>query len=209
MSVTLLIIIFTCLVSWQGFNNPEIIEKLKHYPFSEHRYKEYYRWVSSGFVHANFFHLFLNMFVLWQFGGVVEHLYQGIFGEWGGRFFFLLMYISSIAVADIPTYRKYKDSAYYPGAVGASGAVSAVTFAFILFYPWSKLYFYMAIPIPAILFGILYLLYEQWASKNQNDNIGHDAHFAGAIYGILFTIVLQPSIFMEFIQQVLYNSPYW
>ncbi len=208
MSVTLIIIIFTAIVSIQAFNRVDIFERLKHHPYTEYRYKEYYRWITSGLIHADYVHLAINMFVLWQFGGVVERIYQSQFGDSIGRLLYVLMYFSAMVASDLPTFFKYKDQPHY-AAVGASGAVSAVLFTFILFYPWAEMSLYGIIPFRAIVGGTAYLLYEQWASRNSNDNIGHDAHFAGAIYGIIFTVILDPSIYREFLEQIMYDSPYW
>jgi membrane associated rhomboid family serine protease len=208
MSVTIIIIIFTAIVSIQAFNRADIFEKLKHHPYTEHRNKEYYRWLTSGLIHADYIHLAINMFVLWQFGGVVERIYQSLFGDTLGMFLFVLMYFSAIVFSDLPTFRKHKDNPYY-AAVGASGAVSAIVFTFILFYPWAEMSLYGIIPFRAILGGVAYLIYEQWASKNSNDNIGHDAHFAGAIYGMMFTVLLKPSVYNDFVEQIIYNSPFW
>ena len=208
MSVTLIIIIFTIIISVQGFSRIDILEKLKHSPYVEVRNKEYYRLLTSGLVHADYIHLGFNMFVLWQFGEAVEHIYEGIFGEGIGRLLYLVLYFTAIIFADLPSLRKHKDNPAY-ASVGASGAVSAVIFAFILFHPWAEMSLYGIIPFRAVIGGALYLVYEQWASTNSNDNIGHDAHFTGAIYGIMFTVLLQPSIYNDFIEQLIYNSPYW
>ena len=208
MSVTLIIIIFTCIISIQAFNRMDIFEKLKHHPYTELRQKEYYRWLTSGFLHADYVHLGINMFVLWQFGTVVEREYQVEFGSSVGMFLFLLMYLSAIVFADLPTFRKHQNDPMY-AAVGASGAVSAVLFTYILYYPWAQLSLYGIIPFRAIVGGVAYLIYEQWASSNAKDNIGHDAHFAGAIYGMLFTVLLKPSVYNDFVDQIIHNSPYW
>lgn len=208
MSVTLIIIIFTCIISIQAFSRVEIFEKMKHYPYSEFRNKEYYRWLTSGFLHADYIHLGINMFVLWQFGGVVEKVYQTQFGSSMGMFLYLIMYLTSIIFSDLPTYNKHKNNPQY-AAIGASGAVSAVVFTFILYYPWASMSLYGIIPFRAIIGGVAYLIYEQWASRNSQDNIGHDAHFAGAIYGILFALLLRPSVYNDFVDELMYNSPYW
>lgn len=208
MSITLIIIIFTCIISIQAFNRMDIFEKLKHHPYTELRQKEYYRWLTSGFLHADYVHLFINMFVLWQFGSVVEREYQVEFGSSVGMFLFLLMYLSAIVFADLPTFRKHQNDPMY-AAVGASGAVSAVLFTYILYYPWAQLSLYGIIPFRAIVGGVAYLIYEQWASNNAKDNIGHDAHFAGAIYGMMFTVLLKPSVYNDFVDQIIHNSPYW
>lgn len=208
MSITLIIIIFTCIISIQAFNRMDIFEKLKHHPYTELRQKEYYRWLTSGFLHADYVHLFINMFVLWKFGSVVEREYQVEFGSSVGMFLFLLMYLSAIVFADLPTFRKHQNDPMY-AAVGASGAVSAVLFTYILYYPWAQLSLYGIIPFRAIVGGVAYLIYEQWASNNAKDNIGHDAHFAGAIYGMMFTVLLKPSVYNDFVDQIIHNSPYW
>ncbi len=208
MSVTLIIVIITVLFSMQAFSNPVIFDKFKHSPYIEHRHKEYYRWISSGFLHVNYLHLGINMFVFYQFGGAVESIYQGLFGAMGGSILFLLMYLTSIVAGDLVTFVKHKDSPYYT-AVGASGGVSGVLFAYILFNPWAEMALYGIIPFRAIVGGVLYMAYEQWASRNSNDNIGHDAHFFGAIAGMTVTIALEPRIFSFFIEQLFNNSPYW
>ena len=208
MSVTLIIVIATVLFSMQAFSNPAVFDKFKHSPYIEHRHKEYYRWISSGFLHVDYIHLGVNMFVFYQFGGAVESIYQGLFGAMGGSILFLLMYLTSIVAGDLITFVKHKDNAYYT-AVGASGGVSGVLFAYILFNPWAEMALYGIIPFRAIVGGVLYMAYEQWASRNSNDNIGHDAHFFGAIAGMLVTLVLEPRIFSYFINQLMNESPYW
>lgn len=204
-SVTNIIILFTVLVSLAAFNNMDLFLKLRHHPYTESRQKQYYRWLTSGFVHADYWHLGINMFVLWQFGNTVEKLYLQEFGV-KGMFLYLTMYLTAIIFADLPTFRKHKDNPAY-AAIGASGAVSAVVFTFILFYPWAKFFIYGIIPLRAIVAGVLYLIYEQWASKNAKDNVGHDAHFTGAIYGILFIVVLNPSIYNDFVDRLIYEMP--
>jgi membrane associated rhomboid family serine protease len=208
LTVTNVLCLFTILVSYLSFNNSDLFMKLRHHPYSEARDKEYYRWLTSGFVHLDLIHLLINMLVLWQFGNVVEARYCDLFGASTGALLFFVMYMTAIVFADLPTFRKHRDNPYY-GAVGASGAVSAIMFAYMLFHPWDKLYLYGIIPIYAVIGGFLYLAYEQWASRNSTDNIGHDAHFAGAVYGMLFTILLKPSIYNDFIDELIYNSPFW
>jgi membrane associated rhomboid family serine protease len=208
MSVTIVLVIFTCFVSFAAFNNIDLMQKLKHYPYSEVRNKDYYRMLTSGFVHNDPVHLAINMFVFWQFGSAVESKFQEEFGPNLGLLLFFVMYLSSIVFSDIPSLIKQKNNPAY-AAVGASGAVSAVLFTFILFNPWAQLSLYMIIPFRAIVGGVLYLAYEQWASRNAQDNIGHDAHFTGAIYGIIFTLLLSPNAYTDFVDHLIYNSPYW
>ena len=201
MSITTIIVILTALVSIQGFSNRQIIERFKHWPYAEHREGEWYRLLSSGFVHGGWLHLLINMFVFWQFGLFVEAQYQNEFGEVLGPSLYVILYLSTIAVADLPTYFKHKNDYNY-AAIGASGAVSGIVFIYILIYPWRMLWLWGLVPIPSIVAGILYLVYSQYASRQSNTNIDHDAHFYGALYGMLFTILLEPRLFTEFINKL-------
>ena len=165
--------------------------------------KEYYRFISSGFIHANWMHLIFNMIVLFYFGFAVESYFMQLFeGSLTGKIAFGLMYISGMIAADITSYNKHKNNIYY-NSLGASGATSAVLFSFILFQPWNMLLIFGIIPIPAIIFGVLYIWYSNKMSKESGDNINHEAHLYGAIYGILYTIVLQPKVILIFINQLL------
>ena len=128
------------------------------------------------------------------------------FGDLGGKILFLFTYLLIIIMGDIPTYYKHKEHSYF-ASVGASGGVSGIIFIFILLYPWSLLGLFAIIPIPAILFGILYLWYSTWASKNQNDIIDHEAHFYGAIAGLLIAIISRPSIIQEFLTSLIQDFP--
>jgi len=206
MTLTLLLVIVTGLISYQAFNKPELFYKLSHQPHREYHSKEYYRFISSGFVHADFTHLLINMYVLWIFGEEVERNFVIIFGEAMGRVYFLLLYLATIAFGDLPTFLKHKDNPNFT-SVGASGAVSGIVFVFILFYPWSTLLLFFIIPAPAILAGVAYLIYSSYASRKMNDRIDHDAHFYGAIFGMLFTIALKPSLIQLFISQLINNFP--
>lgn len=192
MTVTTALVIINCVVSYICFNSDVYFNKLAHIPYIELRSKEYWRFITSGFVHANLLHLAFNMIVLWQFGTLVE--------ERLGSVLFTVLYFSSLVVADIPSYIKQKDNRNYI-AIGASGAVSATLFSFILFSPWTLLGVFLVIPMPAIIFGVLYLAYEQYASRNIPDNVGHDAHISGAIYGFLFTLILHPSLILNLLRR--------
>ncbi len=207
MSITILIIIVTLGLSYKGFNDRSFFESLKHHPVSESRNGEWYRMLSSGFLHADWMHFGINMYVLYEFGGLVEQIYFQELGVVMGRVVFLLVYILMIVLANIPSFLKHKNNALY-GAIGASGAVSGILFIFILYAPWSELRLYFAIPIPAIVFGVLYLAYSSWASKKAADNIGHDAHFYGAIAGMVLTLLIIPDLFGHFIQRFLDGLPF-
>lgn len=208
MSITVIIIAITCLISYQAFNDANLKSKLLHRPYLEHKDKEYYRLLSHGFIHADMTHLLINMYVLYIFGEYVENTFLAMFGAMKGRLFYILMYLSTIVAASLYTHYKHKDHSYY-AALGASGATSGILFSFILFNPWSTLLLFFVIPCPAIFAAILYLGYSSWASKNSKDNIGHDAHFFGAVFGFLFTIALNPSILQNFFTRIMHESPFW
>ncbi len=180
------------IISLMGFQNYSIIEQFKHYPFEENKSKSYYRWFTCTFLHGNYLHLFLNAFVLWQFGFTVEKLYQTKFGFFEGMAIFLGVYIALAILSSIPTFIKYKNNPNY-SSIGASGVISGLLFIYILYYPMNILLIYGIIPMPAFLMGILYLGYSWWASKKQTDGIDHEAHFWGAAFGLLIGILLDPT----------------
>lgn len=207
MTITGIIIVITCLISYMTFNDASAFSKLKHHPYSEAHQGEYYRMLTSGFLHGDLMHLLLNMYVLYEFGSVVERLYLAELGPSTGRIAFVGMYLVTIVAANIPTHLKYRNVSGY-AAIGASGAVSGLLFAYVVFYPWSWLGIMFVIPCPAIVFAALYLVYSSWASKNSNDNIGHDAHFYGAIVGMLITFALMPDQLSGFAERLLdYRGP--
>lgn len=199
LSVTIIIIIITCLVSITAFNNRGEMDKMIFWPAIVREKKQYYRFITSGFIHANWMHLGFNMFTLYFFGRIVEQYYRQIFGPG----IFILFYFLSIIAADLPDYFKYgKD--YQFRSLGASGAISAVLFASILFDPWEKLYlFIIPIGIPGFIFGALWLLYSFYMSKRGGDYVNHNAHIWGSIFGIVFTLVLKPEVGHFFLQQLL------
>lgn len=203
-SATLIIVIITCLVSWMAFSNQSLMYRLAHYPIAEHRRGEKFRWLTGGFVHADMFHLFINMYVLYEFGRMVEYYFAEINGEPAGKIIFIGFYLFTIVLSNLPTYAKHKENAHYR-AVGASGATSAVVFSFIVFQPTAMLGLFFIIPIPAVLFGILYLVYSSWAGRKGGDNIDHDAHFYGAVAGFLFTIAMKPTLFSIFLHKIVSN----
>ncbi|MBK7525742.1 MAG: rhomboid family intramembrane serine protease [Saprospiraceae bacterium] len=208
MSITLLIIIFTCLVSLAAFNNQDFFNKLKQHPVSEYRHKEYYRMLTSGFLHGDYLHLFLNMFVLYEFGKYVESFVVSQFDNLMiGRVMFIVIYLFIIVAADIPTFLKHKTNPYF-ASIGASGAVAGILFMYIMLNPWAMLGLFAIIPVPAILFGGLYLWYSSWASKNSHDLVDHDAHFFGAVTGMIILVAIQPSVFGIFIQEVIQGLPF-
>lgn len=196
MSVTIIIIAITVIVSLIAFNNREIFRRLAFNAYDIKHYKNSYRFLSYALIHADWIHLFINMMVLYSFGRVVEEYYAMLFGA-KGILYFILLYVGGTALSTLPSYGKHKDDYTYT-AVGASGAVSAVVFAFILFDPLGKLtLFPIPIGIPAIIFGVMYLLYSAYMGKKNIDNVGHDAHFWGAVFGFVFTIILKPELIVR------------
>ncbi|MCH8904354.1 MAG: rhomboid family intramembrane serine protease [Bacteroidetes bacterium] len=200
-SYTLSIIILTAVISVLAFQSPALMQKLLLSPFLVKHSREYYRILSSGFVHANWMHLGINMFVLYMFGESVENNFKESFGSFG-PIHFLGMYIGALIVSDLPTYLKHRDNSYY-ASLGASGAVSGVVFTSILFDPLGKLYLFGLIGIPGIIFGVLYLVYSIQMARRSQDNINHDAHFYGAIFGVIYTIAMKPSIALEFVEKLI------
>jgi len=162
--------------------------------------KEYYRLISHAFIHANWSHLGVNMLVLFFFGRNIETYFDYYFGR-SANAYFVLLYFGGILASNIWSLAKNRNNYYY-NAVGASGAVSAVLFASIFFDPWNLLYFFAIIPIPGIVFAIGYLFYSYYMSKKKNDNVAHDAHFLGAVFGFIFPILLKPSLFDKFIDNL-------
>lgn len=206
MSITLGLIIVTALISYQAFSNREMFDRLKHHPVSEHKNKQYYRLISSGFVHGSMNHLLINGFVLYMFGEQIEHVFGRLYGPMG-PVLFLVLYITAIIVGDLPSHFKHKNNPAY-SAVGASGATSALVLIFCILSPWS---WFIYPPVPAIVFGVGYLFYSSWADRtNKADGIGHSAHLYGALWGIVFFLATKPEMFIDFGQKLLQpQGPSW
>lgn len=200
MVVTILIIIVTAGITLLAMNNEELFAKLRFNAYDARHSNQWYRFLTYGFVHAGYIHLFINMFVLYSFGAIVE-MYFKVYFPGKASFYYILLYLGGITLSVIPSFGKHKNDVFY-NAVGASGAVSAVVFSSIILYPTGKIFlFFIPVGIPSPVFGILYLAYEYYSSRNSRDNIGHDAHLWGAIFGLIFTIALKPGLVMMFLQQ--------
>ncbi len=199
--ITSIIIILTVIVSLfcfygGGFN------ALKFNAYQIWHSKQWYRMLSYGFVHGSWWHLFFNMFTLHFFGRVVEQYFVAFFGNTIGIILYIVLYITAIVISTLGDLIKYRNHYNY-NAVGASGAVSAILFASILFEPQMGIYIYLIpIPIPGYIFAPLYLLYCWYMAKRNADNIGHSAHFWGAVYGLLFPLICNPAFFSYFISQL-------
>jgi membrane associated rhomboid family serine protease len=203
MEVTYGIILFTVVASIICFNNEELFNQLKFNAFDVKHSNQWYRFFSYGFLHSGWVHLLINMVVFYSFGRVVEHVIKAP-SYYGSEYilYYILLYMGGLLFSIIPAFGKHKNDVFY-NAVGASGAVSAVIFASIIIFPRANISFYfIPVAIPAWLFGILYIIYEFYMSKKAKDNIGHDAHFWGAVYGVVFTLALKPSLFLVFLHQM-------
>ncbi|MBF9253109.1 rhomboid family intramembrane serine protease [Pontibacter sp. 172403-2] len=201
LNITLILIGITVLVSWQAWQKPELMHRWIFQPYAVQRDNSWYRFLTSGFLHADFSHLFFNMFTLYFFGTNVEYTLIGIFGTIAGELCYLLVYLGGIIVSDIPTYLKHRNDPGYR-ALGASGGVASVLFASILFYPTVDVCLFAALCIPGFIFGVLYMMYSYFSGKRMGDNINHDAHFYGALYGFVLSLLLVPSAFPGFISQI-------
>jgi membrane associated rhomboid family serine protease len=201
--VTVILIAANVILSIACFNNQDLMAKMIMWPYGVKRYNQYYRFITSGFIHANWMHLIFNMFTLYFFGRVIEAYFTML--QLGGIAAYLVLYFLGLILSDLPTYFKYKDDPNYH-SLGASGAVSAVVFAAIVFNPWSSLYIFGAIKISAFLYAVLYIWYSIYMSKKGGDNINHDAHLYGALFGLGFTIALigamQPQLFEYIIEEL-------
>ena len=196
LSITIVIVAVTVLVSWRAFNDRALLERMILWPPAVERRRQYDRLLGYGFVHADWMHLLFNMITLWSFGTAVEQEFSARITPLG----FVLFYLSAIVVSILPTYIAHRKDPNYR-SLGASGGVSAVLFAFILFDPWSKLIIFpIPVQIPAFLFAILYVGYSIWMDRRGRDNVNHSAHLWGAAYGLLFTVLLEPRILGHFTQ---------
>jgi membrane associated rhomboid family serine protease len=200
MSITLIIVIVTVLASMYAWNNGEIYHRWILNPYQAYHRKEYYRFFTSGLIHADYPHLLVNMFTLYFLGSILESYYVYILGT-TGMVAFVALYVLGIVVSDIPTFLKHKDSPHY-NSLGASGGVSSVVFGAILFSPVSELCLYFFLCMPAIVFAVLYLVYSYYQGKRGGDNINHDAHLYGALFGIIFTIIFVPESISIFISEI-------
>lgn len=197
---TLLLIAVTVLVSWLAFNNPRLADRLILWPPAIDRRHQYDRLVTHGFIHADFQHLLFNMITLYFFGRAVEGWFVSYIGSAG----FVLFYLSAILVAILPTYLRHRHDSRYR-SLGASGAVAAVLFAFILVQPWASIYVFF-VRVPAIAYAVLYVGYSIWMDRHGHDNVNHSAHLWGAGYGVLFTLMMEPRVGAVFLARLLQPS---
>ncbi|MBA4166045.1 MAG: rhomboid family intramembrane serine protease [Chitinophagaceae bacterium] len=207
-SITIIIIIITALVSFVAFSNDRIMNDLIFYPPAVSGNRQYYRFITCGFIHADFGHLIFNMLSLYLFGKFVEDKFVEIFGT-GGRLLYLAMYLLALVVSLLPTYFRNRNNSSYR-SLGASGAVSAVVFAGLMIAPYVKVGLFIIPPIiPGFIFGPLYLIVSAMLDRKGGDNINHSAHIWGALFGIAFLILAgaasgQYNAIQEFVEGVRY-----
>ena len=194
--ITYAIIAITAVVSWMAFKNQRLADRLILWPPAIDKLKQYDRLVTYGFIHGDFWHLFFNMFTLFFFGRVIEQLMGELIGPW----VYPVFYLSALVISILPTYLKNQKNPNYL-SLGASGAVSAVLFAFVVVNPWATIGVFF-IPMPAIVFAVLYVAYSIWMDKRGGDRINHGAHLAGAAYGVLFMLMMRPEVLTHFLSEL-------
>ena len=203
LSITVILIGIISIISIMAFNNNSQMNKLIFHPYTVKREGQWYRFISSAFIHGDWMHLLFNMFTLYWFGQLIElGVLKRQFGQETGAILYIALFLVGVIVAHLPTYQKHKDSPHYR-SLGASGGVSAVLFACIMFFPLEDICIYGILCIPGFIIGPLYLVYTYYRGKQGNDNINHDAHLYGALFGILFSLIIQPTVLGDFFRQVM------
>jgi len=198
--IIIIIAVLIFIVSNIAFRENQLFYKYQLNAYDFVYKKQYYRIITHAFLHADWAHLLINILVFISFGQALLAYFQYFWGD-SANLIFIVFFVSAIMVSSIYSIYKNRNNISY-NAIGSSGAVSAVLFASIFFDPWHKIYFFGVLPIPGIVFGILYLGYSFYMGKKNQDNIGHDAHFWGAVYGFIFPILIQPNLIGLFTQQL-------
>jgi membrane associated rhomboid family serine protease len=195
----LFFLILTVVISWQALQNQALISRLLLEPYAVKHRGEFYRLLSHMLVHADFTHLAFNMMTLYFIGSYLEQIWQLQFGLMNSRIYLFLLYVVGGLCATLWPMIRNQDNPSYR-SLGASGAVSAILFAFILWDPTQSLYLmFIPIPIPAYVFGPLYLAFEYYSMRKGKSGIAHDAHIGGAIFGVLFVLLIAPEKGMQFV----------
>jgi membrane associated rhomboid family serine protease len=197
-NITLSIVVITSIISLAGFRNGKVVDELIFWPPAISKKHQYYRFITCGLIHADYMHLIFNMVTLYFFGTYMEAHYQGDLGL--QKYYYLALYVGALIVSNIPTYIKHYNDYDYR-SLGASGAVSAVLFSFILLGPWQQI-LVLVFPVPAIIYGGLFLFYSAYMSRKGGDHVNHDAHFYGALFGVIFTIAVRPDVVNIFLNEL-------
>ena len=196
--ITLGLIAVTALVSWLAFKDRRLVDRLILWPPAVSQRHQYWRLASYGLLHADLSHLLFNMITLFFFGRLIEQVMVQLTGSW---LTYPLFYLTALVVSILPSYLRNQGNRNY-FSLGASWAVSAVLFAFILIQPWSLIFVFF-IPAPAILYAVFYVGYSIWMDRKGGDRINHSAHLAGAAFGVMFMLAMEPRLFNVFIDQLL------
>ncbi len=191
----------TVFISWKAFEDFSLKSKLVFSPYDVKHLRQWYKILTHGFIHADYMHLGINMFVLYSFSTWVEAAFVQNHGLLTGELMFLILYVGAIAFATIPSMRKHADNPSY-AALGASGAVSAILMAFIIMFPLAELRFFFLIPMPGFIAGLVFFGLESYLNKRGRTGVAHDAHIWGAIFGILFVALADINYFVHFFQSV-------
>jgi membrane associated rhomboid family serine protease len=190
----------TALVSMAAWQRDSWMETMMMSPSRIAAHGEYWRFLTSGFIHADFTHLFFNLFSFYFFGTQLEYIFSVIFpglGPW----VFLVFYLLGIIVADLPTFFKQKNNHYF-NSLGASGAVSATIFAGIMFFPTEKIYLFGIVGIPGIIYAGLFTWYSIEMERRGRDFVNHSAHLYGGLFGVVFVTLTYPQVWISFVQQI-------
>jgi len=197
LSANILLIALTCAVSFYAFSHRDFLERWLLNPYREQRQKRWAPYLTHGFLHADGMHLLFNMITLYFFGRAMEDFFQPHFGGVG----YYVFYLGGIVIAILPSALPNRNNPRY-STLGASGAVSAVLFSYILLQPWSMLLIYF-VPVPAILYAVGYVAYSIYLDKKGGDNINHSAHLWGAAYGVAFTALAEPGALTSFLGKLM------
>ncbi len=207
--LTIFLIVATCITTFYAWNNHDLAARWIMHPYTANKRKEYWRLLTSGFLHAmeqprGYMHLGFNMYVLYGFGRHIEGLFTNLYGKELGALAYLGLYLLAIAVSSVPSLLRHKDNPSY-SSLGASGGVSAIVFAFVLLAPTAKLgLLFIPIYTPGFILGIIYLIYSYVMAQRGGGRIGHDAHFFGALFGVIFMIIVYPGVLDDWF----INGPY-
>ncbi|WP_109832365.1 rhomboid family intramembrane serine protease [Reichenbachiella versicolor] len=205
MSLTVILIIVTVVVSYSAFKNPSLAHRLVMNPVAV-RQGQWYRMLTSGFVHGSWAHLGFNMFTFYFFGSNVEYIFQFTQGSLGA-IYFVAFYLMAIVVSDLITVFKQSNNPGY-NSLGASGGVSAIVFCSIMFFPTDNICLYGFICLPGFILGGIYIVYSYMKSDSLSDNINHDAHLYGAIFGLIFSVLVDPEVLSRFVDEISVWRPF-